>query len=164
MVEAVSGPDTQQQRPPPPPAQPSGSPFGRFLTSPVLLVGVLALVVGFAMVRATGEDEPASNSGGEPAGVAGSWETVPGDASHDRVVQLELTDEGGTMTVERCSGDLAPLETSANRWVLGYTDTSGERGCPRRLEVTVVLRDDGTLALGARRRGRPYVAAMLERR
>ena len=159
----MSDSDTQQAPPPPPPPR-SGSPFGRFLTSPVLLVGLVALAVGFATFRSTGEDEPASGTRPEPASFAGSWETLPSDSGHDRFVQLELTDAGGTMTVDDCSGDLTPLDKGANRWLLAYTDTSRERGCPRRLEVIVTRRDDETLDLEARRRGRPYAAATLERR
>ena len=158
----MSAPDTQQ-RPPSQPPPPSGSPFGRFLTTPVLLVGVLALVVGIATFRYIGEGEPASDAGPAPSSFAGSWQTMPGDKSHDPLVRLDLTDEGGTMTVEDCTGELTPLETGSNRWLLRYTDTSGERGCPRRLAVTVSLRDDESLALEARQRGRRYAIATLER-
>jgi hypothetical protein len=159
----VSDSDTQQAPPPPPPPR-SGSPFGRFLTSPVLLVGVLALAVGFAVFRSTGGGEPATDTRREPSGFAGSWETLPGDAAHDRFVRLELTDAGGTLAVDDCTGDLTPIEKSSNRWLLAYTDTSGERGCPQRLEVTVSKRGDETLRLEAQRGSRPYTAATLERR
>ena len=160
MVEIVSAPDTQQGRPPPPPP-PSGSPFGRFLTSPVLLVGLVALVVGFATFRSVG------GNGGNPGdagpaspGIAGSWELVPGSGAGGAPdVQLELTRSGGTLAIGRCTGEL----TARGDDVFAYRDTSGDRECPRRMRVTVSLVDRDTLELEARRRGREYVSATLRR-
>jgi hypothetical protein len=145
----VSGTDTQQA-PPPPPPPPSGSPFGRFLTSPVLLVGVIALVVGFAVLRYVGGD--GGGSAAPAASVVGSWATPPtGAGSHERVVQLEVARSGGTLAVDNCTGDLTPRETGSDEWVFSYADTSGERGCPRRMIVTVSLVDRNSLRVAARR-------------
>jgi hypothetical protein len=148
----VSDPDTQQA-PPPPPPPPSGSPFGRFLTSPVLLVGVIALVVGFAMLRYIG-GEYGGGSAAPAASAAGSWATPPtGAGSEEPVVLLELARSGGTLAVDNCAGDLSPTETHSDEWVFSYADTSGERGCPRRMTVTVSLADRNTLRVAARRPG-----------
>jgi hypothetical protein len=144
----VSAPDTQQA-PPTPPPPPSGSPFGRFLTSPVLLGGVLALVVGFAGLRYLGEGG-GSSSAPEPSGIAGSWETLPASGAHAPNVQLQVARSGGTLTVDECAGSLTPRETGPDEWVFAYEDTSGERGCPRRMRVTVSLADRNTLQVDAR--------------
>ena len=158
----MSGPDTQQG-PPPPPPPPSGSPFGRFLTTPVLLVGVLALVVGFATFRYVAEDGGPGNAAPASA-VAGSWETMPTSSGSDHNVQLELARTGGTLTVDGCTGELTPLETGSREWMLAYKDTSGERRCPRRMNVTLTLVGSDTLRLEARRRGREYLDTTLRRR
>jgi hypothetical protein len=158
----VSGPDIQQG-PPPPPPPPSGSPFGRFLTTPVLLVGVLALVVGFATFRYMGGD---GGGGGHaaPAGLTGSWQALPSAAGHDPLVQLQVTRSGGTLSVDECTGDLTPRDTASDEWVFAYWDTSGERRCPRRMSVTLTLVDSDTLRLEARRRGREYIDTTMRRR
>ena len=154
----MSGGDTQQTPPPPPPPR-TGSPFGRFLTSPVLLVGLVALAVGFATFNYDGENP--GDAGPASQGFAGSWESVPGaGAGGEPVVRLELTRSGGTLAVGGCAGELAPRDDG----VFAYEDTSGERGCPRRMRVTVSLVDRDTLRIEARRRGRPYVSQTLERR
>ena len=71
------------------------------------------------------------------------------------VVRLELTRSGGTLAVGGCTGELTPRDDG----VFAYEDTSGERGCPRRMRVTVSLVDRDTLRIEARRRGRPYRVA-----
>jgi hypothetical protein len=148
----VSGPDTQQA-PPPPPPPPSGSPFGRFITSPVLLVGVVALLVGFATLRFIG-GEDGGGSAAPAASIAGSWATPPtGTGSKEPVVLLEVARSGGTLTVDNCTGDLTPRETGSDKWVFSYADTSGERGCPRRMIVTMLLVDRNSLVVAARRPG-----------
>jgi hypothetical protein len=144
-VEIVSDPDTQQG-PPPPPQPPSGSPFGRFLTSPVLLIGVLALAVGFATFRYVAGDGTTGSTGPAPTGIAGSWESLPGAGAHEPVAQLELTRSGGTLAVDSCTGELTPRGDD----VFAYEDTSGERGCPRRMRVTVTLVDRNTLEIASR--------------
>ena len=55
----------------------SGSPFGRFLTSPVLLVGLVALAVGFATFSYVGDGRRGGRQRGgqRVAGFAGSWES-----------------------------------------------------------------------------------------
>jgi hypothetical protein len=149
----VSGPDTQQA-PPQPPPPPSGSPFGRFMTSPVLLVGVVALLVGFTTLRFIG-GEDGGGSASPAASIAGSWATPPtGTGSHEPVVLLDVARSGGTLAVDRCSGDLTPRETASDdEWVFDYVDTSDERVCPRRMIVTVSLVDRNTLRVAARRPG-----------
>ena len=148
----MSGPDTQQA-PPPPPPPPSGSPFGRFLTSPVLLVGVIALVVGFATLRFI-DGERGGGSAAPAASIAGSWATPPtGAGSEEPVVLLEVARSGGTLAVDNCTGDLTPTETGSDEWVFSYADTSGKRGCPRRMLVTVSLVNRNTLRVTARRPG-----------
>ena len=132
----MSEPDTQPG-PPPPPQPPSGSPFGRFLTSPVLLVGVIALVVGFTTFSYLGgEGGNPGDAGPASPGIAGSWELVPGAGSGGApTVQLELTRSGGTLAVDECAGELTPRGDD----VFAYRDTSGKRGCPRRMRVMVSL-------------------------
>ncbi len=156
----MSGPDTQQG-PPPPPPPPSGSPFGRFLTSPVLLVGGLALVVGFATFRYIGGDG-GSSAGPEPTeeGLAGTW-AATGTALPFR---LELADDGtGTLTRGPCTGTLAPVRAGGETATLDYTDTSGEPACPRRARVRVTLVDADTLRIVERRGGREAFRGTLTR-
>ena len=143
----MSAPDTQQGRPPPPPP-PSGSPFGRFLTSPVLLIGLVALVVGFATFRSVGNGGNPGDAGPATPGIAGSWELVPAsNAGGAPDVQLELTQSGGTLAIGRCTGEL----TARGDDVFAYRDTSDERGCPRRMRVMVSLESSDTLRIDARR-------------
>jgi hypothetical protein len=158
----VSGGDTQQRPPPPPPPNTtSGSPFGRFLTSPVLLVGVIALVLGFAALRYVGaEDADVGHPAPEPTGIEGTWVSeVPSDAHVPDAVRLHIATDGtGRMTRGRCSGTLAPTTTMSSAAVFEYTETSGERGCPRRTQVTVTL-EDGALRFEERGRGGRLIAA-----
>lgn len=146
----MSAPDTQQGRPPPPPP-PSGSPFGRFLTSPVLLVGLVALVVGFATFRSVGGNGGSPGDAGPASGIAGLWVKPPATTVAGTPVRLELTRSGGTLAVGRCTGELTPRETASDdEWVFAYEDASGERECPRRMRVTVSLVDRDTLELDSR--------------
>lgn len=157
----MSGTDTEQ-RPPPPPPPPSGSPFGRFLTSPVLLVGVIALVVAFAGLRWVGYDGGGGATGPEPGdeGLAGTW-AATGTALPYR---LELANDGtGTLTNGPCTGSLAPRRTDAETAVLVYTDTSGEPDCPQRARLTVTLVDADTLRVVERRGGREEFSGTLTR-
>jgi hypothetical protein len=133
----------------------------------VLLVGVVALVVGFATLRYVGEDGGTSATPAE-TGIAGSWdgETIRANANRDETpVRLELDDDGtGTMTRGSCAGTLAPLRGGLEMAVFDYTETSGERGCPRRTRVTVQLEDSSTLRFEERRRGgRPVASGTLRR-
>ena len=162
----MSGGDTQQRPPPPPPpSTTSGSPFGRFLTSPVLLGGVIALVLGFATLRFVGGPNTAS---GPPTavptpaveGIAGTWASeVPSNAHVLDPVRLHIAADGtGTMTRGACSGTLAPTTTMSSAAVFEYTKTSGPRRCPRRTQVTVTL-EDGALRFEERGRGGRLIAA-----
>jgi hypothetical protein len=61
-------------------------------------------------------------------------------------------------------GTLAPLRGGLEMAVFDYTETSGERGCPRRTRVTVQLEDSSTLRFEERRRGgRPVASGTLRR-
>ena len=66
-------------------------------------------------------------------------------------MQLEVAPSGGTLVAGRCGGDLTPVATGSDPWVFRYVDRSGERGCPRRLRVTVSLESPDTLRVDARR-------------
>ena len=155
----MSGGDIEQGSPPPPPP-PSGSPFGRFLTSPVLLGGVVALVLGFATLRYIGGEDGGTSAAPAEDGLAGTW-AATGTALPYR---LELADDGtGTLTRGGCTGSLAPRRTGAETAILVYTDTSGERACPRRARVTVTLVDADTLRVVERRGGRTLAPALLAR-
>jgi hypothetical protein len=148
----VSGGDTSEHGPPPPPPPPSGSPFGRFLTAPVLMGAALAIVVSFVALRFV----PGENGGGAtapvPSGIEGSWEG-PG-------VRLEVTRTGGTLTERDCRGVLMPR---AAEGVFDYTETSGRRGCPRRRVVTLSLLDRDTLRVDERGDARDVVPTTLTR-
>lgn len=141
----MSEPDTQPG-PPPPPQPPSGSPFGRFLTSPVLLVGVIALVVGFTTFRYVSGDGNPGDAGPASPGIAGSWEPLPGAGAEEPVVQLELTRSGGTLAIGGCTGELTPRGDD----VFAYRDTSGKRGCARRMRVMVSLIGRDSLEIESR--------------
>lgn len=160
----MSGGDTQQSPPPPPPPR-SGSPFGRFLTSPVLVVGVIALVAGAAALNfVPGDGGGPGDASGQESGIDGSWESPAGDVGGQPVVHLDVSRFGGTLTRGRCTGRLSPRETeSDDEWVFTYTHESGGRRCPRRMRVTVSLVDEGTLRIEARRRGREYLSGTLTR-
>jgi hypothetical protein len=111
----------------------------------VLLVGLVALVVGFATFRSVGGDDGTPGDAGPVTpGIAGSWVSLPGA---DAGVQLELTRSGGTLAIGGCTGEL----TARGDDVFTYEDTSGERGCPRRMRVTVSLEGSDTLRIDARR-------------
>jgi hypothetical protein len=128
----------------------------------VLLVGVIALVVGFATFRFIGEDGGGGATGPEPAeeGLAGTW-SATGTALPYR---LELADDGsGTLTRGPCTGALAPRRTDAETAVLVYTDTSGEPDCPQRARLTVTLVDADTLRVVERRGGREQFSGTLTR-
>ena len=160
----MSGGDTEQSPPPPPPPR-TGSPFGRFLTSPVLLVGAVALLVGFTTLRFVGSDGGGGeNPAGQAPGIDGSWGTLPSAGREEPAVRMEVDRSGGVLTRGRCSGVLTPRQTeSDDRWVFAYEHESGGRRCPRRMRVTLSLVDDNTLRITARRGGREYVSGTLIR-
>jgi hypothetical protein len=134
----------------------------------VLLVGVVALVVGFATLRYFGGEDGGTSATPAETGIAGSWggEAIRANAKRDETpVRLELDDDGtGTMTRGSCAGTLAPLRAGLEMAVFDYTETSGERGCPRRTRVTVELEDASTLRFEERRRGGlPVASGTLQR-
>jgi hypothetical protein len=128
----------------------------------VLLVGVLALVVGFATFRYMG-DSAGGGGHAAPAGLTGSWETLPTAAGLEPSVKLEVSRSGGSLSVNKCAGSLTPRVTDSEEWAFAYRDTSGTPGCPRRMSVTLTLVDSDTLHLEARRRGREYLDTTLRR-
>ena len=164
----MSGGDTPQPPPPPQSARPSGSPFGRFLTAPVLMGAALALVVSgiaFQFVSGDGDDNAGAPGDGAEYGIAGSWTGDPTATAEGPVVRLELEDDGtGTMTRGRCTGALAPFRVEQERALFDYTDASGRRGCPRRMRVRVTLVDADTLRVVERRGGRTVSTETARRR
>jgi hypothetical protein len=160
----VSGPDTQQA-PPEPPPPPSGSPFGRFLTAPVLMATALALVVSAVAVQFIPRDGSGGSAPPKPTGIAGSWSGAVQTAdAGGGAVRLELEAIGtGTLTVGRCTGTLAPVRAGAETAIYVYTETSAERGCPRRSRVRVTLVDEDTLRFVQRRGDRTLASATLQR-
>jgi hypothetical protein len=150
----VSGGDTSQNgasAAPPPPPRPPGSPFGRFLQNPVLLVGFVALMISLPIavlsVRGSGDSSPAGN-GGLPAepGVVGSWAgstagIVPTDTEEVVVLEIRSLDEGGTMTRRftgtTCRGDLRYRDTAGERVEFDYVARRVAKGCPRRSLVVL---------------------------
>jgi hypothetical protein len=164
----VSGGDTQPgPPPPPPPSKTSGSPFGRFLTSPVLLGGVLALVLGFATLQYLGtnttSDRPASGGKPPPTSLAGTWREAPTSNASDQLVSIRIAPDGtGAMTRGACSGTLAPTTTMSDAAVYEYTETSSVRGCPRRTQVTVQLEGEALRFEERRRGGRVLSAGTLQ--
>jgi hypothetical protein len=125
---------------------------------------VAVAAAGLAAISFSMSGGGGNNAGPPPAGLAGSWESIPESNAGGGVVQLELDRSGGTLTATGCSGDLTPREIGSDEWVFRYVDTSGKRGCPRRLTVTASRAGD-TLELDARRPGGlPYVSGTLRRR
>lgn len=160
----MSGGDSAQQGATPPAGQPTGSPFGRFKT---VVVGVMVAMVASAAALQYASD----GGGGAPPppdtierGIVGSWTGEPTASGERPVVRLELADDGtGTLTRGRCAGTLAPVRAQQKRAVFDYTDTSGRRGCPRRMRVRVTLVDEDTLRVVERRRGRTVSSERLRR-
>ena len=167
----MSGGDTQQGPPPPPqPSRPSGSPFGRFLTSPVLLVGVVALVVGFATFRYVGDDGGGTGASAPMptpgASLEGTWRGGATAGVREIRIRLELRDDGtGTLRRAGCAGTLTPAPTMGGAAVFDYEAASRERGCPRRTQVSVTQVDPETLRLEERLPdGRTLLEGTLRRR
>lgn len=141
------------QGPPPPPSSggaASGSPFGRFPTQLLGLVAVAAAGVAAVSFSMSGDGGGASPP---PAGIAGTWESLPESNAGGGVVRLDLSRSGGTLTAGGCSGDLTPRQRGTDEWVFRYVDDSGERDCPRVLRVDVSRAGRDTLRVEARRRG-----------
>jgi hypothetical protein len=154
----VSAPDASQNGAPPPPPQPTGSPFGRFLTQPVFLVALLALMVSAPVVALVLRGGDAGGRGGdhEPA-VVGTWAGSLAGSADVAPVAVELTIsslEGGTMARGGCRGELTRRSSSARRYVFTYREQSDLPRCPRRSTVIVEPLDDDRLRFEERRRGR----------
>jgi hypothetical protein len=125
----------------------------------------LALVVSAVAVQFIPGDGDGGSAAPEPTGIAGSWSgAVPTAGAGGGAVRLELEPIGtGTMTVGRCTGTLAPVRAGAEMAIFAYTETSGQRGCPRRTRVRVTLVDDDTLRFVQRRGGRVFASGLLQR-
>ena len=153
------------QGPPPPPSSggaATGSPFGRFPTQLLGLVAVAAAGIAAVSFSLSGGG---NNAAPVPSGFTGSWQSPGMGLDTSPLVTIDSTGERGTLTVGACTGSLRRVERASDPPVFAYTDTSGERGCPRRLRVTVSLADRDTLELDARRPGgRRHVSAKLRRR
>ena len=150
----MSGGESAQPQPAPPP---SGSPFGRFKT--VVVGTMVAVVASVAAVQFAADGGGGSSSG--QTGIAGSW-TATGTALP---IRLELDDDGsGTMAVGPCAGTLSPVRSTEQTATLVYTETSGQRGCPRRSRVMVTLVGEDTLRFVQRRGDRMIASGTLRRR
>ena len=151
----MSGGDaTQNGVPPPPPPPPTGSPFGRFLTQPVFLVALVALMISLPLVALSLEGG-SSNSGPQGGGdaldaVQGRWSAIPSGA-HGGVELVirsgpgtsdgRLTRFGGAM----CSGTLTYASTSGDTVVFDYAERRDRDTCPARSTVEVTPLDGDRL-------------------
>jgi hypothetical protein len=167
----VSGGDTQQSPPPPPPPR-SGSPFGRFLTSPILVVALIALAVSIAVLAGSGGRGPGDAAPVETPGhggvasteLQGVWtgpaETADGTAA---TVRLTIRPRGGRLRRGGCRGSLQTLGVPGrDRAAFAYTEQTRRQACPAETRVTVrleqrILRIEETLD------GAPYLSGVLTR-
>jgi hypothetical protein len=163
---SVSGGDATQNGAPPPPPPPTGSPFGRFVTQPVFLVALLALMVSLPVVALAlrGDGGGASEPSDTPAVVAGEWAGPAlgegGAGGGVDAVNIELTiDSGGdgTLAVGRCRGVLSSRRTRGRSLVFAYIGQGDRVGCPQRSTVGVTPLPGDRLRI-EQRRGRRIVA------
>jgi hypothetical protein len=154
------------QGPPPPPSSggaAAGSPFGRFPTQLLGLVAVLA--AGVAAVSFSMSGDGGNSAGPELSRIAGTWSSPGIGAEAAPQVSFDDTGQAGTLMGGGCTGDLRLRERTSDTWVFAYTDESGERGCPRRLTVTVSLTGRDRLKIDAHRPGgRLYASETMRRR
>jgi hypothetical protein len=140
----VSGGDASQNGAPPPPPPPTGSPFGRFLTQPVFLVALVALMISLPLVALSlegGSNNSGPQSVDEPLDlVQGRWSAIPSDAHGgvDLVIRSgpgaddgRLTRFGGPL----CSGTLTYVTTSGDTVVFDYAERRNRDVCPARSTV-----------------------------
>jgi hypothetical protein len=167
----VSGGDASQNGAPPPPPPPSGSPFGRFLTQPVFLVALVALMISLPIVALAinGGEHTASPPGDEPA-VVGSWAgATAGVVGGHVAISLDVRslDGGDDGTLTRryealtCRGTLRHRATTAGGATFDYVERLHPRRCPRRSTVELTPLSDGSLRFREQRRGRLVAEAVL---
>lgn len=166
----MSVPDATQNGAPPPPPQPTGSPFGRFLTQPVFLVALLALIVAAPIVALAlkGDEGGSAAAPTEARAILGDW-SGPATARNAAVpVDVELTirslsgSDAGTLTRGRCSGALASRGKTGRGYVFAYEEQADAEGCPRRATVVVEPLRDDRLRFVERRGGRIVAEGVLD--
>jgi hypothetical protein len=168
----VSGPDATQNGAPPPPPPPTGSPFGRFLTQPVFLVALLALMVSLPLVALAlngGGDAAAPQSGDASGEVVGTWAGATTGARSGVVIELDVhSDDAGTLTrryeAVTCSGTLRRRATTGDTVTFDYVERLHPRRCPRRSTVALTPLSGDRLRFEESRRGRVVAEGVLTSR
>ena len=175
----MSGGDTPKQgAQAPPPSRPSGSRFGSFMTQPVLVVALIALVVAVPLAIGSlsggtggGDSAPslATPSSGVLADIAGDYIGRASLRSGHGVAEVELRigpDGRGSLARSTaagiCAGELRLRGTSARRAVFGYTETANSASCPRMTTVTVRRLAGGKLQFTEALRGRVFLSGRLQ--
>jgi hypothetical protein len=176
----MSGGDTPKQgTQAPPPSTPSGSRFGSFMTQPVLVVALIALVVSVPLAIGSlsgggGGGNSAPTGTPPPRGllaeIAGDYTgQAPFRGGHG-VAQVELTiglDGRGSLArstpAGRCAGELRLRRASSRRTVFGYTETEDPASCPHTTTVTVRRLGSGELRFNETQRGRVLLSGRLQR-
>jgi hypothetical protein len=169
----VSGPDATQNGAPPPPPPPTGSPFGRFLTQPVFLVALLALMVSLPLVALAvgggGQDAGAPQPSEDPESVVGTWDGATTGARSGVVIELDVhSDDAGTLTrryeAVTCSGTLRRRATTRDTVTFDYVERLHPRRCPRRSTVALTPLSGDRLRFEESRRGRVVAEGVLTSR
>jgi hypothetical protein len=157
----VSGGDASQTGPPPPPPPPRGSPFGRFLTQPVFLVALLALMVSLPVIALSLNRGNGGTAASPPRpAVVGDWEGPVVAPNASMAVEIDLTirslrgEDDGTLTQGLCSGVLSHRRKTARGFVFSYVEQRDPTGCPARSTVVVEPVGDDRLRFEERRGGR----------
>jgi hypothetical protein len=136
----VSGGDATQNGAPPPPPPPTGSPFGRFLTQPVFLVALVALMISLPLVALSlgGRTSSGPQDNADPLdAVQGSWGGSAGDAEVALVVDSGPGAVDGRLTRARCRGTLTYLDTAGETVRFEYTERRDRDDCPARSTVSL---------------------------
>jgi hypothetical protein len=166
---SVSVPDATQNGAPPPPPPPTGSPFGRFLTQPVFLVALLALIVAApiaALALKGGDGSTAAAPAGPP--VARHWAGKASAPNAVRALDVELTirslsgGEDGTLTRGRCSGTLRFRDKAGAGYAFAYEERADRLSCPRRATVVVEPLSTDRLRFVERRAGLVLAEGVLD--
>ncbi len=131
---------------PPPPRPPAGSPFGRFLQNPVLLIGFVALLVSVPVIAlAIGGGGGGSSAG--PASTPTATEAVIGDWTGTLgESEVALTIRGAEGELTRMTGGTTCRGTLRQDSTMGRSVEFAHRGgggCPRRSTIVLsVVADD----------------------
>jgi hypothetical protein len=169
---SVSGGDaTQNGAPPPPPPPPSGSPFGRFLTQPVFLVALLALMISLPVVALSLKGDGGDAASPPQSSVVGTWAGAVTGANADGHVAIQLdvrSDDDGTLTRRyesvTCRGTLRRRSTSGDEVTFDYVEQLHPRRCRQRSTVVLTPLADDMLRLRELRGGRVVTEAVLRPR